>query len=82
VADLSGPVGDTQPTIVDVVRVLRETYTDEGVMTYLNAHINGLRGPQPSFREVAPIITPAEMIRTGRVAELLEFVERIESDHG
>lgn len=58
------------PTIVDVVRVLRETYTDEGVLIYLNAHINGLRG------------TPAEMIRTGRVAELLEFVERIESDHG
>jgi hypothetical protein len=71
-------VKDDKPTIVDVVRVLRETYDDYGVVLYLKAMINGLRGPQPSFEKVAPIITPVEMIRTGRVAELYKFVQRIE----
>jgi hypothetical protein len=67
----------TQPTpestLTMIVRVLSETYTDAGVLIWLNAKNRQLRN-----RPDGNWCSPAECIKAGRVAEVLECARRIE----
>lgn len=67
---MTAPSND-EPTIVDVVRVLRVTYTDQGVLIWLNSANTQF----PWDR------SPAAMIQDGRIAEVYEIAQRIEGGH-
>jgi hypothetical protein len=59
-----------------IVRVVSETYTDAGVLLWLNAKNRHLRSkPDGNHR-----CTPAEYIAAGYAAEVLAAARRIESD--
>lgn len=62
-----------EPTLLDVVRVLSETYTDAGVMTWLTS-----KNRQLQLRSGERFCTPCELIEFGRTAEVYEAACRIE----
>jgi hypothetical protein len=69
-ADLS----TNESALTTIVRVVSETYTDAGVLLWLNAKNRHL----PSIPDGNWRCTPAEYIAAGRAAEVLECARRIE----
>jgi hypothetical protein len=59
------------PTLLDLIALLRETYTDEGVVTWLMAPNRGMAAGIYNA-------TPAEWIKAGRLAEVYALATRIE----
>lgn len=71
---MSEDYATNESALVRIVRVLSETYTDQGVMIWLNAKNRGL----PSQPDGNWLCSPAEYIAAGLVAEVLECARRIE----
>lgn len=65
-----------ESALTAIVRVLSETYTDAGVLIWLNAKNKGL----PSKPDGNWSCSPAEYIAAGHAAEVLECARRIEGD--
>ena len=76
-----------RPTLLDVVRVLQATYTDTGVLIWLNA--TNKAWPMTGFAKVRtialqglPFYSPRQMINAGRIAEVLEVAQQLENGGG
>lgn len=72
VTAVPGPQEAAEVGLLDVVRVLSETYTDAGVMTWLTARNAWLEAAGGAPR------SPADLIQIGRIVEVYAAACRIE----
>lgn len=77
-ADMRGQadLATNESALVTIVRVLSETYTDAGVLLWLNAKNKDM--PRNGLDDAC--CSPAEYIQLGYAAEVLEAARRIEGE--